>query len=268
LAGVGALLLLMLAWLPETRGPKQRLHTPLWAAFSDYARLVRIRAFMLPTLCVTFYYMGVYAFIAGSPEVYIRHFGVAPQAYGWLFGINIIGVMLLSFANRILVQRFSLDALLRTSAAIAAAAMAMGMALAAAPDVTLLAVALPILLCFSMNGIIAASAMAAALDEVPEVAGSASALIGALQYGSGIVPSALLAWLGDGTPRAMVWIMGISVLLSAAMAFVPATRRAKDGMIVPAPDGVGDAANIALDQEPAEVLADLQTARSWAQEGN
>ena len=57
---------------------------------------------------------------------------------------------------------------------------------------------------FSMNGIVAASATAAALDEVPQIAGSASALIGAMQYGSGIVSSLLLAAWGNGTPSAMV----------------------------------------------------------------
>jgi hypothetical protein len=50
-----------------------------------------------------------------------------------------------------------------------------------------------------MNGVIAATSTAAALDEAGEYAGSASALIGSLQYGSGIISSLLLAWLHDGT---------------------------------------------------------------------
>jgi DHA1 family bicyclomycin/chloramphenicol resistance-like MFS transporter len=57
-----------------------------------------------------------------------------------------------------------------------------------------------IFLFFSMNGVIAATSTAAALDEAGEYAGSASALIGSLQYGSGIISSLLLAWLHDGTP--------------------------------------------------------------------
>ena len=227
LAVLGLLLLLALVWLPETQSPAQRSRTPLTTAFADYVTLLFQRAFMRPTLSVMFFYMGVYAFIAGSPAVYIRHFGIAPQAYGWLFGLNIAGVMLLSFANRMLVQCFRLDTLLRAATAIAAVAMGVGMVLAASPTATLLAVVLPIFVCFSMNGIIAASASAsataAALDGVPHLAGSASALMGALQYGSGIVPSALLAWLGGDSPLAMVWIMGICVLLSAALALAPTT---------------------------------------------
>lgn len=45
-----------------------------------------------------------------------------------------------------------------------------------------------------MNGVIAATSTAAALDEAGAFAGSASAFIGSLQYGSGIVSSLLLAW--------------------------------------------------------------------------
>ena len=77
---------------------------------------------------------------------------------------------------------------------------------------------------FSMNAMIAASATAAALDGVPELAGSASALIGSLQYGSGIISSILLARLGDGTPWTMAWIMAVFTIASAAMALSSAGK--------------------------------------------
>ena len=71
-----------------------------------------------------------------------------------------------------------------------------------------------------MNGMIAANSTAAALDGVPEMAGSASALIGSLQYGSGIISSLLLAWLSTGTPQTMIVIMTIFTVLSASMIFI------------------------------------------------
>ncbi|HHH7531545.1 TPA: Bcr/CflA family drug resistance efflux transporter, partial [Escherichia coli] len=71
---------------------------------------------------------------------------------------------------------------------------------------------------FSMNGIIAATSTACALDAVPNVAGSASALMGALQYGSGIISSLLLALFSDGTPWTMGWIIALFTAASALMA--------------------------------------------------
>jgi len=81
------------------------------------------------------------------------------------------------------------------------------------------AIAATVFIYFSMNGIIAASSTAAALDEVPTIAGSASALIGSLQYGSGIVSSLLLALMSDGTPWTMAWIIALFTLASAGMVF-------------------------------------------------
>ena len=66
---------------------------------------------------------------------------------------------------------------------------------------------------------IAAASTAAALDTVPAFAGSASALIGSLQYGSGITSSLLLAGFRDGTPWTMAWIMALFAVASAAMAW-------------------------------------------------
>lgn len=71
-----------------------------------------------------------------------------------------------------------------------------------------------------MNGIIAATATAAALDGVPEMAGAASALLGALQYGSGILSSLLLAYFSDGTPRTMSWIIAVSAFASASIVLI------------------------------------------------
>lgn len=78
-----------------------------------------------------------------------------------------------------------------------------------------------VFLFFSMNGVVAATSTAAALDEVPEIAGSASALIGALQYGSEIQSSLLLAAFGHGTPWTMTWIM---LIFTCASALVVAIR--------------------------------------------
>ena len=52
--------------------------------------------------------------------------------------------------------------------------------------------------------------------QAKEIAGSASALIGSLQYGSGIVSSLLLAVFQDGTPWPMALIMALFTVASAA----------------------------------------------------
>lgn len=220
LAGIGVLMLLALRRMPETLPVERRATSSALAAFADYRALLGNAVFMRYTLCVTLFYVSAYAFITGSPHVYIEYFQVAPEHYGWLFGLNIIGLMAMSLINRKLVSRFSLDRLLRAASTVAAVAMLAGVVVAELRIGGLLGVALPVFVFFSMNGVIAASATAAALDGVPPgQAGSAAALIGSLQYGSGIVSSLLLAALPKDSPRSLIMVMAVFAAGCAVMAW-------------------------------------------------
>jgi DHA1 family bicyclomycin/chloramphenicol resistance-like MFS transporter len=214
---IGFVLFIAIRFMPETLPAKKRTGTSIASAFGKYKVLISHRKFMTYTLSVTFYYVAAYAFITGSPKIYISCFGVDPQYYGWLFAINIVGVMTLSFINRKLVRRFQLNKLLRTSTAIA---MLAGLVLVVSSKfntIGILGIIIPVFFFFSMNGIIAATSTAAALEDVPEMVGAASALLGSLQYGSGILSSLLLAIFSDGTPWTMCWIIAVFSTASTLM---------------------------------------------------
>ncbi|MEQ9744666.1 multidrug effflux MFS transporter [Pectobacterium actinidiae] len=222
LAVIGVVMLISLRWLPETLPEDRWVKASLPNAFRNYYALLTNANFMRFTLCLTFYYVAAYAFITGSAFVYITYFGIDPQHYGWLFALNIVGVMGMSVVNRRLVQRYPLEKLLKFAVLIAAAAsfvLAIGTKLHIGG---IILIVVSVFVFFSMNGIIAATSTAAALDAVPNMAGSASALIGSLQYGSGIISSLLLALLRDGTPWTMAWIIA---LFTAASALIALTAR-------------------------------------------
>lgn len=220
LAIVGVLMFTCIIRLPETLPSEKRKDASLGNSLSKYKQLLSNRRFMKYTLCVTFFYVGAYAFIAGSPFVYITYFGVEPQYFGWLFALNILGLVGLSFANRKLITRYKLDTLLRAASFIA---MVSGVILAVLvkSDISgIYGILTTVFFFFSMNGVIAATATASALDGVPEMAGTASALLGSLQYGSGILSTVLLAFFGDGTPWTMSWIIALFTMACAGMAFL------------------------------------------------
>ena len=131
--------------------------------------------------------------------------------------------MALSFVNKKLVKRYALNRLLIVSTLVAALAASVLFAFFKTGGI--LGVIIPMFFVFSMNGIIASCSNAAALDSVPqEMKGLAAALIGSLQYGSGIlllltVFCAMLATFSAGTPRAMSWIIALFVWLSALAAY-------------------------------------------------
>lgn len=215
LAGIGILTLLMSFFIPETLPERNRTSLSLPEILGNYKTLVQNHRFMRYTLCVTFFYVAIYAYIAGSPFVYIEYFGVPKQYFGLLFGVNILGLMLMSLANRQLVHRFELDQILRVAVGVALLSGAILILFTKLEFFGILGIIIPIFFIFSMNGIIAATTTAAALDSVPKGTGAAAALLGSLQYGSGILSTALLAVFSDGTPSTMVWIMGGFLLLSA-----------------------------------------------------
>jgi len=85
----------------------------------------------------------------------------------------------------------------------------------------------PLLLFTAANGFINADTISGALADFPQRAGAVSALVGAIQYGSGILGSALVAALADGTPRPMALVIACSGVGSAVCAWRLVRRTAR-----------------------------------------
>lgn len=217
LAIIGFIMLVLITLLPETLNQQYRPEQSVLRAFSNYKTLFKSKKFMQYTLCLTFFYMAAYAFIAGSPAVYINYFRVPEELYGWLFALNVIGLIGFSFLNRRLVKVFHLDYILRIATFVS---MVSGIALVMMVKLSfggLAAVVTGVFFFFSMNGFIAACTTAAALDGVPQIAGSAAALLGSMQYGSGVVSTLLLTLFGNKTPWTMSWVIAVFATLAAWM---------------------------------------------------
>ena len=221
MALVGILLFLSVRLLPETLAEDQRSHASLGQSFRSYGRLLTSKKFMIYTMSVTFFYVAVYAFITGSSDIYMNFYHVPAEAYSLLFGVNVLGVSLMSMVNRRLVERFSLSKLLAASTSLAFVFTLILAFMGVTNAFGLWGIVVPMFCFFSMNGIVAACSNAAALNAVPsDLAGSAAAILGALQYGSGVVPSILLAVFADKTPTTMTVIIAVAIFLSALMGWI------------------------------------------------
>lgn len=214
---IGIIMFVSVMFLPETHDESRRNKGPISKNFKNYAVLLKNWGFMKYTLCVTFFYIAAYAFIAGSPHVYIDLFGVAPEHFGYLFGLNIIGIAIMSAFNRRLVNVMKLENLLRYATWSAVAAVIITIGLMALGFTSLPLLVIGVFAFFSMNGIVAAVTNAIALDKAGNMAGAAAALLGALQYGSGIVSTLLLAVLPSGSAWPMMGIIAVFIILSAAV---------------------------------------------------
>ncbi|MGB2971105.1 MAG: multidrug effflux MFS transporter, partial [Candidatus Competibacter sp.] len=105
-------LLAVWRYLPETR-PAQTTGGGLGATWRTYSELLKDRGFLGYSLSGGFAHAGLFAYITGSPHVFIELYGVPAQAYGWLFGFNALGLIASSQINRRLLAHHSAEAILR-----------------------------------------------------------------------------------------------------------------------------------------------------------
>lgn len=212
---VGILTLAALFTLPETLPPQLRRTEPLSGAFGRYAMLLMERRMLGYAGVGAFFYGGMYAYIAGTPFAFITYHGVPPQYYGLLFGSGIIGIVITNLINARLVHRFGMLRILCVGVGVAMLA-ALVLAVDACLDFGgLWGLFLPLLLFVSMTGFVVANSIAGALADFAKQAGAVSALVGALQYGSGIVGSGLIGAFADGTPWPLGWVIAVMTFGSA-----------------------------------------------------
>jgi DHA1 family bicyclomycin/chloramphenicol resistance-like MFS transporter len=128
--------------------------------------------------------------------------------------------MVTNFINSRLVKRFGSDRLLKLGAT-GAATTGIALAVVAATDFGgVIGMAVSLCLFIAMNGFVSANAISGALADFPMRAGTVSALMGAIQYGSGVVGSAVAGAFADGTPWPMGWVIAAAGIGSLACSFL------------------------------------------------
>lgn len=212
LVGLAALLLASRA-LPETLPPARRRREGLGATAANYLTLLRDARFLGAALGSGFAIAGMFAFIAGSPFVFIVLHGIAAERFGWFFGAGAAGVILFGQMSGPLAQRFGRAALFAAATgALAAAGSAAALATLMGGGFWALYAAL--LGYLAVLGIILPLGTILAIAPFPHMAGTASALLGTLQFGLGAIAGALLAALHDGSAMPMAGMMAAAGLLA------------------------------------------------------
>lgn len=216
---LGLLALAGLFTLPETLPIERRRKDPLMSAFRRYADLLTHKKIIGYAGAGAFFYSGMYAYIAGTPFAFITYHKVPAEYYGLLFGAGIIGIVITNLINARLVHRFGMNRILAAGTLLA---MISGIVLAINSYFDLgglWGLFLPLLAFVSVTGFVVANSITGAMADYPDQAGSVSALVGAIQYGSGIAGSGLVGALADGTPWPMGWVIAVMGVGSALCAW-------------------------------------------------
>lgn len=205
LFGGVALLLVVLA-LPETHPPARRLRQSPAEILAAYGALLADARFRRPALASSFGTASMFAYIAGSPSVFMEVHSIAPGQYGLLFGLNAVGIIAGSQLSGWLAQRWGREVLFgRVLLAMAVLALALVTLTTLDGPFSLL---FACLFCFiSLLGLLFPLGTVLGLAHFPRMAGTASALMGTLQFALGGVAGVALGVWHDGTGLPMAAAM-------------------------------------------------------------
>lgn len=214
-------LLAALLWLPETLqhdGP----HPPLSGALMRYVRLLGDWQLVGHGLTGGVAMAGMFAYIAGSPFVFIDLYGVSAQNYGWLFGLNATGFILTAQFNGWLLRHHGPAYWLQRTVWVFLLSAAALLLVAQAQPQALWPLMIPLFICTASLSCILPNASACAMAGQGHQAGSASALIGSLQFVVAAGAAGMVGVLHDGTARPMALVICACGVITVLLALVTA----------------------------------------------
>ena len=218
LAGIG-----LFAWtaafirLPETLRPEYRQPLVVSAILKRFGELLRHRAFMGYALTSSLQFAALFSFLSGSPFVFIQHYGIPPRLFGLLFGGMVVFMTVGSLLNAKFAPVFGAGRILRYAvivpAVVGPAALVLGLIEARSGAIGIW----PFFLCFAPQiatiSLIGPNGTAMALQRYPHMAGTASSLMGIMQFGLGAIFGAVVGQTFDGTIAPMTTAMGVAGFL-------------------------------------------------------
>ncbi len=184
------------------------------------------RRFLAATLAGGFAQASMFAYISGSPFVYMELLHVSPERFSWLFAMNSVGIIGASQINRRLLARYAPEriAVSATCCMVLVGATLLVLAVSGLGSVFTL---VPVLFLFlSSMGFVNPNAAALALEEHGNRAGVASAVLGSLQFAVSATASACVGLFNDGSLLPMAAVMATCAGLSCVAALsVPARKQ-------------------------------------------
>ncbi len=192
--------------LPETLPPARRDRGGLAHTLRVLRGLLTQRRFIGYALTAALAFGALFAYISGSSFVLQEIYGLSPQSFSLAFGANGLGLVIGSQVNARLVGRFGPDVLLRRALLVIVGAAAALVAVVTA-DLGVWPVIIATFVVMSSLSFVMPNSTALALADQAKVAGTASALLGVIQFLVGGLAAPLVGIGGTGSALPMAVVM-------------------------------------------------------------
>jgi DHA1 family bicyclomycin/chloramphenicol resistance-like MFS transporter len=208
----------------ETLPVERRRPANVRATLSTYRSLVRDTSFMALVVIGGLMMSAMFAYVSGSSFVLQDGYGLDELAFGLVFGANAAGLTISSQVNPLLIRRFGVLNVL-TGAMLVGAVAAAALVVAGLTGVGgLFGVLVPLGVVVASVGLSLPNTPALALTRHGEAAGTAAAVLGAVQFGIGALVAPLVGMFGSTSAAPMGAIM-VGVTLAASVLMFGVVRR-------------------------------------------
>ncbi|WP_425413553.1 multidrug effflux MFS transporter [Micromonospora rhizosphaerae] len=232
LAAFGVLLVTVAAFgLPETLPPARRRRGGVAATVRDYGSLLRDRTFVGLVLVAGLAMAALFAYVAGSSFVFQEQYGLDEQQFGLAFGAGAVGLITATQLNVRLLRRYSPQRILITALGVGTAAGLVLLVFAATGFGGLASILATLWVVLAAGGLALPNAPALALSRHGEAAGTAAALLGAVQFGVGALAAPMVGILGTGSVAMAGVVAG--GMVAAMTVLLAVVRPARLGEVEP-----------------------------------
>lgn len=217
-------LVLAVVLLPETRSVQARSQSGLASALASYGTLLRDPHYLGLVFIASFGMASYMIYVASSSFVLIEHYGLTPGFYSIVFSMNAVSFIGASQMNGWLSRRFGLRRLIRFAVGGFASAATLLCVLFELELGSLPLMSALLFVAYGFLGMVIPTSAVLALERHGRIAGTASALMGTLQFVTASSVIGLASLFFDGTALPMVGTIAacsVAVLLLAVMTLRP-----------------------------------------------
>lgn len=207
-------IILIILFLPETNFHKNNTLS-LKAVTLKYFHFIREREFigyLIPDVAVR---AGMFAYIAGSPFVFIELFHLNQKEYGMVFGLNGLGLLIAAQINKLLLKKFSPESICSLSIKIASLS-SMSVLFFSIIYCSIIGIFISLFVFISSLNFISPNSIAIVLSQQNQHAGSASAFYGCFQWSAAFFTSLLVSSFHNGSAipmTATIFLCGLVSLI-------------------------------------------------------
>ena len=206
--------------LPNSKQPDPNYSLKPKAILSGFASILKHPQFILYAFSGAVASAGLYAFISGSPYVFLEIFKATEQHYGWGFAFVASGLIGSSQLNSLFLKKYTSQQIIKV-ALVSQSIIAITLVSIAILGLSeLYSTLILVFLYLSCQGFIFPNASALSMAPFGHNAGNASALLGFIQMSLGALMSAMVSVLHNGTTVPMTGVMAFCAIAATSILMI------------------------------------------------